>query len=49
LIGDSINDYKAADVNGIKFYGFNNVEIKNKCNLYLDDFSIIANVDNTKE
>jgi len=24
LIGDSINDYEAANINGIKFYGYNN-------------------------
>lgn len=30
LIGDSINDYNAAHVNGIKFYGFNNIELKYK-------------------
>ena len=28
LIGDSINDYEAAKVNGIKFYGYNNENIK---------------------
>jgi phosphoglycolate phosphatase-like HAD superfamily hydrolase len=30
LIGDSINDYEAANVNGLKFYGFNNIELKEK-------------------
>ena len=29
LIGDSTNDYEAAKINGIKFYGFNNPELKN--------------------
>ncbi len=28
LIGDSINDYEAANVNGIKFYGYNNRELE---------------------
>ena len=28
LIGDSINDYEAAKVNGMKFYGYNNVKLK---------------------
>ncbi|MDX4061792.1 HAD-IA family hydrolase [Aliarcobacter skirrowii] len=28
LIGDSINDFEAADVNGIVFYGYNNLELK---------------------
>lgn len=30
LIGDSINDYEAANENDIIFYGFNNEELKNK-------------------
>lgn len=28
LIGDSINDYEAAKINKIKFYGYNNPELK---------------------
>lgn len=28
LIGDSINDYEAANVNGIEFYGYNNLDLK---------------------
>lgn len=32
LIGDSINDYEAASQNQIKFYGYNNLELKHKCN-----------------
>jgi len=28
LIGDSINDYEAAKVNGIPFYGYNNLDLK---------------------
>lgn len=28
LIGDSINDFEAANVNGIMFYGYNNLKLK---------------------
>ena len=28
LIGDSINDYEAANVNGIEFYAYNNLDLK---------------------
>jgi len=28
LIGDSVNDYEAAKINNIKFYGFNNTKLK---------------------
>ncbi|ALV23665.1 HAD-superfamily hydrolase, subfamily IA, probable phosphoglycolate phosphatase [Campylobacter iguaniorum] len=28
LIGDSINDYESAKINAIKFYGFNNIRLK---------------------
>ncbi|MDD3054793.1 MAG: HAD family hydrolase [Aliarcobacter sp.] len=37
LIGDSINDYEAASINGIKFYGFNNITLKGK-DKYIDQF-----------
>ena len=37
LIGDSINDYEAANVNGIKFYGYNNEELK-KLDEYIKTF-----------
>ncbi|WP_418180393.1 HAD family hydrolase [Aliarcobacter lanthieri] len=30
LIGDSINDYEAAKINGMKFYGYNNELLKDK-------------------
>lgn len=30
LIGDSINDYEAANINDLKFFGFNNTELKEK-------------------
>lgn len=38
LIGDSINDFEAARVNGIKFYGYNNKELISKGN-YIHSFS----------
>ena len=37
LIGDSINDYEAANANGIKFYGYNNVKLK-KLDGYIKNF-----------
>ncbi|NVJ54149.1 MAG: HAD family hydrolase [Campylobacteraceae bacterium] len=37
LIGDSINDYEAANINGLKFFGFNNIELKEK-DEYIDSF-----------
>lgn len=38
FIGDSINDYEAATLNGLEFYGFNNEELKPKGN-YIENFS----------
>ena len=38
LIGDSINDYEAAEENGIAFYGFNNIELKKLSNTYVEKF-----------
>ncbi len=37
LIGDSINDYEAAKINGIAFYGYNNRELK-FFDRYIDQF-----------
>ncbi|AXK49278.1 haloacid dehalogenase [Aliarcobacter trophiarum LMG 25534] len=37
LIGDSINDYEAAEENHIEFFGYNNVKLK-KNNTYIDKF-----------
>ena len=37
LIGDSINDYKAAEFNGIKFYAYNNENLKQFD--YIKDFN----------
>jgi len=41
LIGDSMTDYNAARVNGIKFYGFNNFELKELSFKYIEDYSDI--------
>ena len=38
LIGDSINDYDAAIINGISFYGFNNEELREKSVIYLESY-----------
>lgn len=37
IIGDSINDYEAAKVNGIKFIGYNNEELKSLEEVYLEN------------
>lgn len=39
LIGDSINDYEAAMVNGIGFYGYNNPELRKVSNHYIEKFN----------
>ena len=39
LIGDSINDYEAAEDNGIKFIGYNNIELKKISSNYITSFS----------
>jgi len=38
LIGDSINDYEASEINGIEFYGYNNEELKKVSYVYLDNY-----------
>ena len=38
LIGDSINDYEASKVNGIDFYGYNNLELKEFSKIYLENY-----------
>lgn len=43
LIGDSINDYEAAKINGIDFYGFNNVELINSSKVYVNNYNIFYN------
>jgi phosphoglycolate phosphatase-like HAD superfamily hydrolase len=37
LIGDSINDYEAAKENHIKFFGFNNQDLRNLTNSYIQE------------
>lgn len=41
LIGDSINDYEAAEVNSIGFYGYNNPNLISKGLGYIDSFKAI--------
>jgi len=38
LIGDSINDYEAAKINNINFYGYNNDELKDVSFVYLNNY-----------
>jgi len=38
LIGDSINDYDAAIQNNIRFFGYNNVKLKNLSSFYIKNF-----------
>ncbi len=38
LIGDSINDYDAAEINEIEFYAFNNIQLKDN-HRYINTFS----------
>lgn len=42
LIGDSINDYEAAKVNDIAFYGFNNSELKSLSSNYIENFKGVS-------
>jgi HAD superfamily hydrolase (TIGR01549 family) len=44
LIGDSMNDYVAADTNGIAFYGYNNETLKRVSYRYLDDYRLLERV-----
>ena len=39
LIGDSLNDYEAANQNGIFFYGFNNNILRSVSQKYIESFS----------
>ncbi len=41
LIGDSMNDYTAAHVNGIDFYGYNNSALDSVSVHYLDTYTIL--------
>ncbi len=38
LIGDSVNDYDAAEKNGIGFYGYNSEAVRNLSGNYIDSF-----------
>ena len=38
MVGDSINDYDAAVINGIKFVGYNNESLRKLSSRYLDTF-----------
>lgn len=40
LIGDSMNDYEAASVNNIDFFGYNNLELKSY-GIYIKSFELI--------
>ncbi|MCM4157114.1 HAD-IA family hydrolase [Gramella sp. AN32] len=39
LIGDSINDYEAAEINNIEFYGYNNEQLKILKSSYIESFT----------
>ena len=39
LVGDSVNDYEACQVNKIKFFGYNNCRLKNIANGYIRKLS----------
>ncbi|WP_419770607.1 MAG: HAD-IA family hydrolase [Candidatus Marinarcus sp.] len=45
LIGDSINDFEAAKINNIDFYGFNNENLINCSKTYIDKFENILFLD----
>ena len=38
LIGDSKNDFEAAQANEIDFFGYNNIDLKNICDYYINSF-----------
>jgi HAD superfamily hydrolase (TIGR01549 family) len=39
LIGDSINDFEAAQSNGLVFFGYNNLALKDKSEFYIESFN----------
>jgi len=41
IIGDSINDFNAAEKNKIKFFGFNNPNLKEKSDKYIENYNLI--------
>ncbi|SHI30583.1 Phosphoglycolate phosphatase, HAD superfamily [Arenibacter nanhaiticus] len=42
LIGDSINDYEAARINDISFYGYNSISLKESGNKYIKSFDTFS-------
>lgn len=42
MIGDSMQDFKAADKNGLIFCGFNNEKLKDVSDYYITDFSVFC-------
>lgn len=42
LIGDSINDFNAANINNIDFYGYNNIDLKNVSKVYLESYEALV-------
>jgi len=49
LIGDSRNDYVAADTNGIAFYGYNNAILGDVSQEYLDDYRVLERGESVEE
>ena len=43
LIGDSINDFEAASVNGVQFFGYNNKMLRNYSEGYISSFAALNN------
>lgn len=41
LIGDSINDYEAAKINNIDFYGYNNKNLISYSKVYLENYGVL--------
>ena len=41
IIGDSINDFHSAEKNKIKFFGFNNPDLKEKSDKYIENYNLI--------
>ena len=41
IIGDSINDFNSAEKNKIKFFGFNNPDLKEKSDKYIENYNLI--------
>jgi len=42
LIGDSYNDYEAAKINGIDFYGYNNKDLQPFSTVYIENFKEVT-------